>query len=161
VFLVALPQPGDPAFAERALLVHGTVIQPGEDHTSARVAEAAGPWFVSGYHAVWEHSPEYLDMMPGGQEWLAAVAHLRPEHEWHLAVHEGHVVALTERDRAVMVAAGEAILTSGWTGTAGAVAGRFDAAGAAGITEVVYAPAGPEIETEIRRFGEAAGASAS
>jgi 5,10-methylenetetrahydromethanopterin reductase len=100
-------------------------------------------------------------MMPGGQEWLAAVAHLRPEHEWHLAVHEGHVVALTERDRAVMVAAGEAILTSGWTGTAGAVAGRFDAAGAAGITEVVYAPAGPEIETEIRRFGEAAGASAS
>ena len=69
VLLVALPQPGDPVFPDRALLVYGTVVETGEDHTSPRVKAAAGPWFVSSYHAVWEHAPAHLDMMPGGTEW--------------------------------------------------------------------------------------------
>jgi 5,10-methylenetetrahydromethanopterin reductase len=156
VLLVALPQPGDPVFPHRALLVYGTLVQADEDHTSPRVKEAAGPWFVSGYHAVWEHAPAYLDAMPGGTEWRATVDGQRPVGERHLAVHEGHVVALTERDQALVEEAGEAILASGWTGAADAIAHRLVEAAAAGITEVVYAPAGPDIESEIRRFSAAA-----
>jgi 5,10-methylenetetrahydromethanopterin reductase len=161
VLLVALPKPRDPVFPERAVLVYGTVMEADEDHTSPRVKGAAGPWFVSGYHAVWEHAPAYLEMMPGGAEWRATVDGLRPENERHLAVHEGHVVALTERDLALIERAGEAIVSSGWTGTAGVIANRLDEAGAAGVTEVVYAPAGPDIEAEIRRFSAATSASES
>jgi len=159
VMLVGMPQPGDPQFPQRGLLVHGTVIEPGEDATSHRVREAAGPWFVSGYHGVWEHDPESLQTMPGGPEWLAEVERLRAPAERHLAVHEGHVVTLTARDRGILDAAGEAIASSGWCGPASVIARHFSGAGDAGITEVVYAPAGPDIANEIRRFRDAVGST--
>jgi 5,10-methylenetetrahydromethanopterin reductase len=156
VILTSLPQAADPIFATRALLVNGTVVGPGEDHTSARVVEAAGPWFAASFHAVWEYNPEYLEQRPGGSAWRAEIERLRPEDERHLAVHEGHIVAMTERDRAAVSAAGPAILTNGWTGSAQSIRARLQDAGAAGIDEVIYAPAGPDIESEIGRFAEVA-----
>jgi 5,10-methylenetetrahydromethanopterin reductase len=156
VILTSLPQPTDPTFSSRALLVNGTVVDPGEDQTSPRIVQAAGPWFAASFHAVWEYRPEYLDHMPGGPVWRTEIERLRPEGERHLAVHEGHIVAMTERDRAAVTAAGPAILTNSWTGSAEEIAKRFDQAGAAGIDEVLYSPAGPDIESEIARFAEAA-----
>nr|MDT0667396.1 hypothetical protein [Micromonospora sp. DSM 115978] len=78
-----------------------------------------------------------------------------------LAVHEGHAVALTERDRAGIAAAGPAILNTGWTGDAATVNARLAAAAAAGVTEVVYAPAGPDVPAELEAFASAAGAAAA
>jgi 5,10-methylenetetrahydromethanopterin reductase len=137
------------------MIVSGTVVQPGEDHTSERVLEAAGPWFGTGFHAAWELFPEALDAMPGGAAWRDAMLAARPEAERHLAVHEGHVTVLPQRDLDAIRAAGPAILQSGWTGDAAAVRARFADVGEAGIGEVVYCAAGPDIAAELRAFAEA------
>ena len=63
---------------------------------------------------------------------------------------------MTQRDREAVAAAGPAILRSGWTGDASSIAARFDDAGASGITEVVYMPAGPDIPDELETFAAAA-----
>ncbi len=139
-----------------ALLTFGTVVRPGEDHTSPRLIEAAAPAYVGAYHAMWEWAPAALDGMPGGTRWAAAVRQERPEGQRHLAVHEGHLSFVTERDRPLVDAAGPAILTSGWTGDAHAIAARFDEVGAAGVTEIAYVPAGPDIPGELEAFAAAA-----
>ncbi len=139
-----------------ALYVHGTVLDPGEDETSERVREAAGPWFVTGYHATYEWSPDALEGMPGGTEWRAAIETERPANQRHLALHEGHLVTVTERDRAVLDAAGPALLGTGWTGDRASVRSRLEHAEAQGATEVIYGPAGPDIPRELAAFASAA-----
>ncbi len=159
VIVSAPPQGQEPGWEHCALLVFGTVVRPGEDHTSRRLVEAAGPWFATSFHAMWEYRPEALHHMPGGAEWLARLEAERPPGERHLAVHEGHVTVVTERDRPAVEAAGAAILQSGWTGNAASIAARFDDAGARGVTEVVYMAAGPDIPAELEAFAAAARAS--
>ena len=139
-----------------AVLVNGTVLDPGEDETSERVRDAAGPWFVTGYHAMFQWAPDALASMPGGPEWRAGVESERQEGERHLAVHEGHVVTVTERDRAVLDAAGAALLATGWTGDRASVRSRLLHAEAEGLTEVIYTPAGPDIARELEAFASAA-----
>jgi 5,10-methylenetetrahydromethanopterin reductase len=158
VVLVGAPPEGeaDDRWRIRAVLANGTVLDAGEDETSERVREAAGPWFVTGYHAMYEWAPAALDGMPGGAEWRAGVEAERPEGARHLAVHEGHVVTVTERDRAVLDAAGAAILGSGWTGDRGAIRARLDRAADQGLTEVIYTPAGPDVPRELEAFASVA-----
>jgi 5,10-methylenetetrahydromethanopterin reductase len=139
-----------------ALLVFGTVVAPGEDHLSPRLIEAAGPCFATSFHGAWEYFPDALDNLPGGTVWRTAMEAASPAGERHLAVHEGHLTVMTARDRAAVAAAGPAILRSGWTGDPASIAARFDAAGAGGITEVVYMPAGPDIPGELATFAAAA-----
>jgi 5,10-methylenetetrahydromethanopterin reductase len=158
VVLVGLP-PDDERGAEWstcAVLVNGTVLDPGEDHTSERVRRAAGPWFVTGYHAMYEWAPAALESMPGGAEWRERVERDRPEGERHLAVHEGHVVTVTERDTPLLDAAGAALLGTGWTGDRVSVRSRLEHAATAGATEVIYTPAGPDVGRELEAFASAA-----
>jgi 5,10-methylenetetrahydromethanopterin reductase len=143
-------------WATCAVLVNGTVLDPGEDETSERVRAAAGPWFVTRYHATYEWAPDALAGMAGGAEWRAAIEAERPEGERHLAVHEGHVVTVTDRDRRVLDAAGAALLGSGWTGDRASVRSRLDHAETEGATEVIYTPAGPDIARELEAFASAA-----
>jgi 5,10-methylenetetrahydromethanopterin reductase len=75
-------------------------------------------------------------------------------------VHEGHVVTVTERDRPLLDAAGEGLLASGWTGSAESIRSRFGKLGASGITEVLYTPAGSDIERELEAFAAAVGVAA-
>jgi 5,10-methylenetetrahydromethanopterin reductase len=152
VMLSTTPGPDDGAWPAAAMIVSGTVVRPGEDHTSARLVEAVGPWFATSFHAIWEFRPDALDVVPGGAVWRDAMRAARPERERHLAVHDGHVVIVTDRDRAAVAAAGPAILASGWTGTADAVRARFEAAADAGVGEIVYTPAGPDIADELDAF---------
>jgi 5,10-methylenetetrahydromethanopterin reductase len=139
-----------------ALLVNGTVLEPGEDHTSERVREAVGPWFTVSYHGAWEISPAALSGMAGGAGWLARIEALRPDPlERHLAVHEGHCCGLTDRDRGILDAVGPALLQWGWTGTREQVRTKLDAMARAGVTEVIYTPVGPDIPRELDRFAQA------
>jgi 5,10-methylenetetrahydromethanopterin reductase len=152
--LVTGPPP-EGGWSTCAMLVSGTVLDDGEDHTSQRVRDAAGPWFVTGYHAMWEWDPAILDAMPGGPEWRTRVEAERPAAEQHLAVHEGHVVTVTDRDRPLLDASGEGLLASGWTGDRASIAARLEQAAAGGVTDVLYTPAGPDIPRELTAFAEA------
>jgi 5,10-methylenetetrahydromethanopterin reductase len=155
VILTAPPAPDDQRWEHAALLVNGSVLEPGEASDSARLVEAVGPVYATGFHAMWEWAPEVLAGMPGGPAWVERVEAARPEGQRHLAVHEGHLVTVTDRDRPLLDAAGDALLGAGWTGDAASIAVRMDAAGVAGITEVVYGPAGPDIARELESFAAA------
>jgi 5,10-methylenetetrahydromethanopterin reductase len=155
VMLTGVPDVVEHDWPFSAIITSGTVVRLGEDHTSERLVQAVAPWFGTGYHALWEFAPDALDTMPGGSEWRDAMLAARPERERHLAVHEGHVTVLADRDLAAVRAAGARILQHGWTGDAAAVRRRFVAAGDAGIDEVVYCAAGPDIEGELRAFADA------
>jgi 5,10-methylenetetrahydromethanopterin reductase len=136
-------------------LVFGTVLRPGEDHTSPRVRAALGPVYTTGFHGIWERFPDALASRPGGAAWRAAIEAARPPEERHLVVHEGHLNYVKELDQPLVDVADASLIEAGWTGEAKVVAERFAAAGAAGVTDVLYNPAGPDIVGELRAFAEA------
>ncbi|WP_330251337.1 LLM class flavin-dependent oxidoreductase [Nocardia sp. NBC_00565] len=138
-----------------AMIVSGTVLGSDEDHTSDRVVEAAGPWYAAMWHAVYEAAPDFVTEMPGGGTWLEGLHAVRGEGQLHLGVHEGHVCALTDRDRAAIREAGAAILEYGWTGSPEHIRAAVADSAALGITEIVYTPAGPDIAGEIESFAKA------
>ncbi|MEV4108752.1 LLM class flavin-dependent oxidoreductase [Nonomuraea sp. NPDC049695] len=157
VVVTAVSEGGDQGgWPEFALLRFGTVLEPGEDHTSPRVVEAAGPGYASTVHAVWEHGKEAVDAVPGGARWRAALEADRAEGLRHLVAHQGHLSSLTDRDRALVAAAGPALLRAGWSGDAASIGERVRKAGVAGVTEIVYIPAGPDVERELHAFAAAA-----
>ncbi len=137
-------------------MINGTVLDEGEELTSPRVRDALGPWYVLlGYHATWQMAGAAVDGMPLGAEWRASIEAERPEGERHLAVHEGHASHVMPRDQAVLEAGGEAAAGFGWVGSPAELRGRAEAAAAAGVTELLYTPAGPDWEREMRAFARA------
>jgi 5,10-methylenetetrahydromethanopterin reductase len=144
-------------YEHSAQLVVGTVLDPGEALTSPRVQEAAGPWYAILAHGAWESSPEAVDGFPAGAEWRAKLESMRPEGERHLTVHEGHATTVTELDRILVEAAGDSVVGIGWVAEAEGIRTKLAEAEAAGTTEIIFAPSGPDIERELRVFAEAAG----
>lgn len=140
-----------------AQLVVGTVLDAGETLTSPRVRASAGPWYAILAHGAWESSPESVDGFPGGAEWRSRLEELRPEGQRHLTVHEGHATTVTELDRILVDAAGDGIVGLGWVAEADAIQARLQEAAAAGSTEIIYAPSGPDIERELGAFAKASG----
>jgi 5,10-methylenetetrahydromethanopterin reductase len=138
----------------RVLMTAGTVLDDGEDMTSARVLGALGPWYVVRYHGVWQAFPDALAGMPGGEEWLANLHAERPEGERHLAVHEGHVTHVMPRDGDVLALAGDALATTGWVGSAEEIHERAAALAAQGADDLMFTPAG-DFERELRTWIEA------
>ncbi len=158
VFSAAVPQPDAVKAADwRALLCLGTVLGHGEELTSARVADAAGPGAVVMYHAVYERGgTAAVDALPGGRGWREAVeAH--PEAERHLAIHQGHLVKANPSDEPHVAELLPLASATGLTGTAEQVSERVAQFAAAGVTEVVYQPAGSDVERELRAFASATG----
>jgi 5,10-methylenetetrahydromethanopterin reductase len=156
--LVLAVEPVDPLHRRwpiQALLVMGTILEPGDDHTTHRVRAALGPPFVTGYHAVWQWGNDAVDEMPGGAEWRARIEAERPSGYRHLSVHEGHLVTVTDRDAPTIEAAGPGMLQTGWTGSAPGFRDHLERVGNMGITEVIVTPAGPEIEYELELFAAA------
>lgn len=136
-----------------AALTFGTVLEEGEDPGSERALQAAGSAVSVLFHFLYEHNREALAAVPGGAEWAAMIETLDPRTR-HLAVHEDHLVALTERDRPYV--SGEAILGLTVSGTREQVAEKLRVMAASGVTEVAYQPAGPDIERELTAFMDAA-----
>jgi len=136
-------------------MMNGTVLGAGEDLGAPRVREALGPWYVLAYHGTWQMAGDAVDGLPAGAEWRAAIEAERPDGERHLAIHEGHATHVLERDRAVLDAAGEGVAGFGWVGTPDDLRARAEAAAAAGVSELLYTPSGPDIEHELRTFAAA------
>lgn len=154
VFTV-VPRPG---FPWSAMIALGTVLEEGETYDSPRVIEAAGPGAAVLFHAGYEHALlEGLDRVPGAVEWSTAIESI-PLEERHLRTHVGHLTRLNDTDRQVVN--GSLVEQLTFSGTREEVRRRLDDVAAAGVTEVVYQPAGPDVERELRAFAQAAGIGA-
>jgi 5,10-methylenetetrahydromethanopterin reductase len=158
VFSAAVPQPDAVKVADwRALLTFGTVLDDGEQLTSARVADAAAPGAMVMYHAAYElGGAAVVDALPGGRGWREAVE-AYPETERHLAIHEGHLVKANPRDEPHVADLIPLTSATALVGTAQQVSERIAGFGAVGVTELVYQPAGSDIERELRAFAAATG----
>jgi 5,10-methylenetetrahydromethanopterin reductase len=135
-----------------ATLLSGTVLAPGEARRSERVRQAIGPWRVVGWHTAFAaRGPDAVRAMPGGAAWLDALQALADEDERHLLTFEGHVTHLTDRDRALL----DHIDVQTMVGDAGAVRRGVADLAAAGLSEVIYTPAGPDVPRELQAFAAA------
>jgi 5,10-methylenetetrahydromethanopterin reductase len=154
-FAAGLPNT-DPAIPWRALLQFGTVMDEGEAPTDARVVEAAGPAVCVAVHGLYERGgPAVVDGLPGGAAWRAALEELDPRNR-HLATHEGHLVALTDRDRAALADGLTGVIPAfTLSGTAEEVRTRVDALADGGVTELAYQPSASDAERDLRSFAAA------
>ena len=145
---------GRPGFDWCAALAMGTVLDAGEDPGSERAFAAAGPGMTVVFHGMYENDPAIVDTLPGGPQWRAELEKV-PADIRHLATHADHLVAVTDRDRAVLD--GDLLKAFTWTGTADEINARIEAAEASGVTELLYAPMGPNIPRELEAFAAASG----
>jgi 5,10-methylenetetrahydromethanopterin reductase len=127
----------------RTELAYGTVLYDSEAMTSERVIDAAGPPAAVVLHAAYERGARIVEA------WSEDIDRV-PAAERHLAVHAGHLVAVTERDRPYLTP--ELITSFTFTGSPAAVHDRIAARVAAGVTEVAYQPAGRDIPRELDAF---------
>jgi 5,10-methylenetetrahydromethanopterin reductase len=158
VFSAAVPQPDAARVTDwRALLTFGTVLDDGEDLTSPRVVDAAGPAAVVLYHATYVRGgADAVDALPGGRGWREAIE-AYPENERHLAIHEGHLVKANPRDEPHVAELVPMASSMALTGTADQITEKIAGLEALGVTELAYQPAGSDIERELRAFASAAG----
>jgi 5,10-methylenetetrahydromethanopterin reductase len=146
--IIGPPHPTLPA----AMIVSGTVLDPGEDQGSNRVRESIGPWRVVDWHTAYAHGgAETVDGMPGGHAWREAVEALAPDGERHLPTFEGHVTHLTDRDRALL----EHIDVKTMVGDAARIGRQISRLADTGFAEIIYTPIGPDVARELRAFASA------
>lgn len=136
----------------QAALTSGTVLDDGEDTSSERVFHAAGHAASVGYHFMAENELG-VEALPGGDAWVAAYADV-PEDERHLAIHDLHLIAVNDLDKPVITP--EVITMLGVAWSPDQLRSQLAERAAAGITEIVYQPAGPDIERELRTYIQAA-----
>jgi len=147
---VSRPQPG---FEWCAALVFGTVLEEGEAFDSPRVTDALGPAIAVIYHASYEASPNGVDALPGGAAWRAEIEKI-PADVRHVAVHEGHLVEVSELDRRHISPQLGALTFSG---TQAQLRERLVRLADEGLTEIVYQPLGSDIPSELDAFAKMAG----
>lgn len=140
-----------PGFDWTILFNYGTVLDEGEDPDSERVIAAAGPGMTMVFHFLYEH--RMLDKLPGADAWAAAYEGIDPATK-HLAMHDRHLVAVTERDRPFI--SGDVLMASGMAMTPQQLRDKLAKMEESGVTEVAYQPAGPDIPRELEAFAKAA-----
>ena len=152
MFSAVRPQEDGPSW--RAVLQVGTVLGAGESATDDRVLDAAGHGMAVVYHALYERGGAGVDAIPGGAAWRAAIEAVEPERR-HLAIHENHLVSLTSRDREALREGAPILLDVTLSGTAAQLREKAARLEAAGVTELAYQPAGPDIPGELERMRDA------
>jgi 5,10-methylenetetrahydromethanopterin reductase len=152
----AAAQSADPG-GRQVLLAFGTVLDDDEDPAGPRAVAAAGPALAAAYHAIYESKGAGgVDKLPGGREWREAVEAVAAPRR-HLAVHQGHLVALGQHDAALLAKAAPLLPSWTMTGTSAGIGARLRALASAGVTEIAYQPMGPDIPRELAAFAQAAG----
>jgi 5,10-methylenetetrahydromethanopterin reductase len=132
-------------------LVFGTVVDDGEDIGSERVMAAAGHGAAVFYHFMYETKLP-MDGLPAAEQWVAAYADV-PEDERHLAIHDLHLVAVNDRDRPLITS--DVLTAMGAAFTPDELRTRLAGMAEAGMTEIAYQPAGPDIPRELEAFADA------
>jgi 5,10-methylenetetrahydromethanopterin reductase len=141
--IIGSPHPTLPA----AMIVSGTVLEPGEDPGSDRVRDAIGAWRVVDWHTAYANGgAEAVDDLPGGRAWREALEALAPPNQRHLLTFEGHVTHLPDRDRQLL----PLIDIKSMVGEPDRIAQQLDGLGDAGFAEIIYTPTGPDVAREIR-----------
>ncbi len=150
IFGIGQPTANMPDYQRAALLVWGTVLDPGELTTDPRVERAAGPaWAVAYHFSNALGGADAVKGYPGGPEWLKVIEAVDVR-ERHLAVHDGHLARMNLADEAAWQAGGHQILEQVTiSGTPDKVREHVGQFAAAGVTEIVYQPIGPDIEREM------------
>lgn len=138
-----------------ALVQSGTVLEAGESFASPRVFDALGPGIALIYHSFYEAMGAAVDQLPGGAIWRAAVER-EPERTRHLHIHEGHCVAVPEREKALLDP-GVGAMT--FSGSEAELQQRMAALASAGVRELVYSPAGSDIPRELHAMARVAKAA--
>jgi 5,10-methylenetetrahydromethanopterin reductase len=152
VFGTLAPPPSAQLPNWRVLLAHGTVLGELEELTDERVLECAGHGVGVIFHAKYERGgAAAVDRLPGGRLWREAIEQVPLSHR-HLAIHEDHLVKVSDRDRPAVIEGASLLTNATLTGTAADLRNRVEALAAAGVTEVVYQPAGGDIPAELARF---------
>ncbi|MDT7700309.1 MAG: 5,10-methylenetetrahydromethanopterin reductase [Pseudonocardiales bacterium] len=140
-----------PGFDWTILFTYGTILDEGEDPNSERVIAAAGPGMTMVFHFLYEHG--MLDTLAGAEVWAGAYEGIDPATK-HLAMHDRHLVAVTERDRPFI--SGDILAASGMASTPSQLRDKLASMAESGVTEVAYQPAGPDIPRELEAFAKAA-----
>jgi 5,10-methylenetetrahydromethanopterin reductase len=152
VFGVGVAPAGNDLPAWRAVLVYGTVLGDGERLTDERVLDAAGHGLAVVFHATYERSgAKGVDGLTGGHRWRAAIEDI-PEERRHLAIHEDHLVKVTERDHPAVLEGAALLPSVTLTGTAADLRHRVEQMAAGGVTEIAFQPGGRDIPGELDRF---------
>jgi 5,10-methylenetetrahydromethanopterin reductase len=134
-------------------LAFGTAMEPGETFASPRVLEAIGGAIAVVYHGVFEAAGAGVDALPGGAAWRAEIERL-PETSRHLTLHEGHCVAPSPIDRRHLA---PELGGTTFSGTRDQLRERAAALERQGVSELIYAPMGPDVPRELRAMREALG----
>lgn len=130
-------------------LTMGTVFGEGENAGGERVIAAAGHTAGVTMHYAAEH---HRDLNFDADGWRAAYRDV-PAETRHLALHAGHLVEVSDRDRPFI--SGELLVATGAARSAQQWREWLAAAEHRGATEVAYQPAGPDIGRELAAFAEA------
>jgi 5,10-methylenetetrahydromethanopterin reductase len=152
MFISGMPPAAIPPGSMCVQLAFGTVLDDGEDPGSARALAAAGHGAGVALHAMYERGADF-SRIPGGAEWVMDIERV-PAAERHLAVHDRHLISLTERDAKVVN--GAMLQQFGLARTRDEWREHLARLESLGITEIAYQPAGPDIPGELQRFAEAA-----
>jgi len=141
--VIGPPHPTLPA----AMIVSGTVLEPGEEPGSDRVRDAIAAWRVVDWHNAYaDGGAEAVDALPGGRAWRDALETLAPPDQRHLLTFEGHVTHLSDRDRQLL----PYIDIKSMVGEPDRLARQLDRLGATGLAEIIYTPSGPDVARELR-----------
>jgi 5,10-methylenetetrahydromethanopterin reductase len=145
---------GEPAagFGWSVFGTAGTVLEAGETMASPRVAESLGAAIALLYHFTYATNPAALAHLPGGTEWRTAIEAV-PEAVRHLELHDGHGVAPNQRERPHLR---PELASATLTGHPDELAVRFDELRAAGVTELLYTPMGPDLARELEAMAHVA-----
>lgn len=136
-----------PGFDWSVVLSFGTVLEQGESPDSPRALAAAGHAGSVLLHYALEH--RMLDTIPGGEEWRK-IYEAVPQRTRHLAMHDGHLCGVNDRDKPYIT--GELLAKNGMSMDRGAWREHLAALEAKGATEIAYQPAGPDIPRELEAF---------
>ena len=149
--------PQQAAYDRRVVVVMGTVLDEGEPVDSDRVRDTAGVVAGVQLHFAWTlQGPDAVLAMPGGKEWLEVI-NRSPERERYLAVHQGHLLRMSDADAAAWAAGSHALLPGNtFTGSTDEISAAIRGLADDGATEIHFQPTGPDIPRELERFMTAA-----